>query len=188
MVTRLARRPALYWSVAALLATLTAGTVYQLVSTAEELKAAYGESVEVLVTTDPVARGQRLAPAVERRAVPVALVPVDAVDEVPGAAVAGRAISKGAVLTDQDVNRGEDLGADQAAIAVPLGPTTPSLSPGQHVLIVVNADPFVGLEPAQLPATVHAIDSERATLAGARSDLNVLSAALQSGSITIAST
>lgn len=188
LATRLVRRPVLYWSLAIVLAAATAITVDRTISVGEELRSAYGATVEVVVTTAPVTRGDVLQGSTERRAIPIGLAPADALNDLADDAIASRSISEGAVLTSQDINAADDLRPDQAAIAIPLSPSTPALTPGQHVLVVVNADPFVGVEPAQIPGVVHSIDEERATLAVARSDLVVLSAALQAGSITIALT
>lgn len=188
LATRLVRRPVLYWSLAAVLAAVTAITVDRTISAAEELRGAYGDTLEVVITTAPITSGEVLKGSTERRVFPIGLVPTDALNDLAEETTASRNISQGAVLTSQDINAGDDLHPDQAAVAIPLSPSTPPLSPGQGVLIVVNADPFVGVEPAQIPATVHAIDEERVTLVVARSELNVLSAALQAGSITIALT
>ncbi len=185
-LVRVARKPVLYWALAALLAAVTALTVQRVVSDAEAAKALYGDTVEVFVTGDTVEPFAALSDVVQRQAVPLALVPDDAVLALSPGAVAGRSISPGAVLTFQDLAADTTLKPTEAALSVPVGQTTPPLSPGQAIVVVINADPFAGLDSAQLAARVYAVDTDRLTIAVNRNDLAALSTALASGSITIA--
>ncbi len=185
-LVRLARKPVLYWTLAALLAAATGLTVQRIVSDAQTAKAGYGETVEVYVTASGVDASAPLGPVVQSRAVPLVLVPDDAVQALPLNATARRSISAGAVLTLQDVALDTDLAPTEAALAIPVGQTTPTVSPGQDILVVINADPFTGLEPAQLAGRVYSVSAEQLTIAIDRNDLAALSAALATGSITIA--
>lgn len=185
-LVRVARKPVLYWALAALLAAATALTVYRVVTGAEAARASYGDTVEVFVTAAGIEPFTPLDPLVQRQAVPLALVPADAVYSLSPGAVAGRSVSPGAVLTLQDLATDTSLAPTEAAVSVPIGQTTPLLSPGQAIVVVINADPFAGLDSAQLAARVYAVDPERLTIAVSRNDLAALSAALATGSITIA--
>lgn len=187
-LARVARSPGSYWILAALLAVVTATISYRLVAHADALQRSYGEAAEVLVTARAAIPGDVVDEATVLRAVPLALVPADAVSEVAPGATLARPISAGAVITSQDLSSSDQLLSDQAVIAIATNPTTPAVVAGQALLAIVHADPFSGLEPAVIEATVQHVDSERLSLVVARRDLVTLTSALQNGQVTIAVT
>ena len=187
-LTRIARSPVTYWMLAALLAVVTATITHRMTTHAEALEKRYGRSVEVLVTDQMVPAGDLVGEIASLRPMPLALVPADAVTEVASDTRTSRSISAGAIVTHQDLNPAGVLSMDQAVIAIATGASTPHLVAGQSVLAIVHADPFSGLEPAVIEATVHEADTERLSLRVARRDLVTLTSALQNGQVTIAAT
>lgn len=110
----LAHRPALRHAIVAGLALLAGWTALSWSGRVEAERARWGETVPVLVARADLAAGEMVVGSVERRDVPLALVPpsavelvesVDAVDAGPDQlrVVARRTIAAGAILTGLDV-------------------------------------------------------------------------------------
>lgn len=187
-LARIARSPGSYWILAALLAIATATISYRMIANAEARERRYGTAAEVLVTTRAASTGDKVDETTALRSVPLALAPADAVSTVAPGTTMVRPVSAGAVVTSQDLNTSDQLASHQAVIAVAANASTPSVVPGQQVLAIVHADPFSGLEPAVIEATVLEADGDRLTLILARSDLVTVTSALQNGQVTIAAT
>jgi hypothetical protein len=129
-----------------------------------------------------------LTNATQTRDFPLSLVPEDAVNEVDVGDVAAHTITAGSVLTSADISTRGSITTAQVSIPVPISPTTPPVHPGAQVLLVVNADPFNGLEPQLIPGTVSDITDQQVVVAINRADLPTASAALSSGTATLAVT
>lgn len=183
---RLFRRPAVHWAMAAALAVLSATVVGHVTSEADARRAAFGDTRAVLVTTRSVAAGDPLVEATTLQDVPTAFVPDAAVSTAPRHSTSAHDMTAGTIVTATSVRRTVALGSAEVAVAVPTGPTTPVLSPGQQVLIVVHADPFTGVEPAQIEGGVHRVDDGQVTVTVQRADVEQLAAALNGNGVTLA--
>lgn len=178
---RLLRRPIVSWGLAGGLAIAAGAIVAHITADAARLRDGYGSTRQVLVTDETVAAGALVAPVVTRRPMPAATVPDDAVDRLEPGATAASPISAGAVLTRQDIAGADGLRADEAAVAVPTGPTVPPMGPGTAVWVVIAADPYAGLEAALVPGRVLAAGDEAVTVVVAVTDLTMLGAATGAG-------
>jgi len=178
---RLFRRPIVSWTIAGALALVAGAIVADTTADAARLRDGYGTARAVLVTDDAVTAGSRLAPVVVRRSLPLAVVPDDAVDDIDPTATASGPISAGAVLTRQDVAGAGGLRADEAAIAVPVGPTVPTTAPGTAVWVVIAADPFAAVDAALVPGRVLTTTDEAVTVVVAVTDLTTVGAATGAG-------
>lgn len=188
ILRRLLRRPILYWILALSLAVATGLIVSAATVRARALESAFGERTSVVVTTSPISAGMPLTDVTQTRDFPLSLVPEGAVNEIDVDDVAAHTMTAGSVLTSADVSPRDSITTAQAAVAIPISPTTPPVHRGVHVLLVVNADPFSGLEPQLIPGTVSDITDQQVVVAISRSDLPTASAALSSGTATLAVT
>ena len=183
---RLARRRGVYWTVAATLAVAAGVAVHQQGQAARQVVDRLGTTTDVLVSSSDLVPGDPIAPLTAIAAVPTGLAPAAAVAEVPAGSVAGRHVAAGAMITALDVADPTQPAADEATIAVASSTSTPPLDPGDRARLVIAADPFLGLEPRIIDATVVAVDDERLIVAVAADDLADVAAALQAGGITVA--
>lgn len=125
-----ARRPWAYWAAAGTLATIAALQVRAAVAAADEARAAWGTVTDVWVVAAPASPGD---PVVARRAtVPVAMAPTGAAVDVPPGAVAAQHLAMGAVVTEADLRRPDDIPAGWLVVTAPAD-RSPSLSPGDPV-------------------------------------------------------
>ncbi len=186
LLTRLLRRPAVYWSAVAALALTSVLVVNRYTADARTLRSAYGATTEVLVTTEPVQPGDLLAERSTRRDVPVGLVPDAVLENVGPDDRAMGPLTTGSILTAAAVSTAAGIGPDDAGVAMPVGPTTPPLAPGQQVLVVINADPLAGTDVHLVDGRVVEVTEERVVVAIARRDLAVTSAALGAGNVVVA--
>ena len=184
--TRLLRNPRVYWLAAALLAAITLTTVHRLTSSAQSLRDAYGETTEVFMADAEMATGELVADHARLTSVPLALVPDRAITSIDSADRAAAPISRGTMLTSHDIVAEPSLTAELAALALPIGESTPPLTPGQEVLVVVHADAFTGTLAQTLPAHVHRTGDVQVLLAVRRADLATISAAIAGNGVTIA--
>jgi hypothetical protein len=105
----LARRPWIHWCLVAGLSTAAATSVASALAGVDRARESWGATANVLVATHPVPPGTPLAGVVERRSVPVAVVPdgavamVDLVDRAGGGAVARQHLAAGEIVTAADV-------------------------------------------------------------------------------------
>lgn len=187
LARRLARDPKTYWVLALALALLTAVTVHQVTSNARAAQSRYGETVDVLVARQTLAPGSDLEQGASLVPVPVGLVPETALMDLEDAAIATTIIPNGAIVTAGMVaGDAKQLVAGRVAVAVPLMPTTPPLSAAQNVLLVVNSDPFSGLQPQLIDAVVVEVTDDRVVVSLAPGDLLDAAAALSDGLVILA--
>ncbi len=185
---RVLRRPVTYWVAAGLLALTSVLVIQEITADARSLQASYGDTTAVLVTTEPVAPGDELDTLTRFQEVPVGLVPDSALAEIEPGQTAAMPITRGSIVTAPQVVDSTRLAGHETAVAIPRGPLTPPLVPGQSVLIVINADPFVGVETQMIDAWVMSSGETQVIAVLGRADLTVASAALQSGVVTLALT
>lgn len=99
----LARRPWIYWAVVAAVAVALATSVAGAVASVDRERNSWGESAQVYVATSRIEVGALIEPSVERREVPLAIVPIAALRALPPETVAVQRISAGEVIVDIDV-------------------------------------------------------------------------------------
>lgn len=164
--------PRSYWLLAATVAVGVGALTFTWLHRAETLASEWGEQREVLVVTARVAPGGPVSPAdLQRRSLPVAVVPDDAVDEVGAEAAAAIALTPGMVLTTA-MTTGADhsalaarVPAGMRAVAVPRGEAAVPVVPGDNVdLVDVPSD---GRAPTMVAeaAPVLAVDETAVTVA-----------------------
>ncbi len=179
----LARNPVVYWVVALAAASWCAVLVAAAVPTPPP------DPQTVWITDRDVAAGSPLRTALRQIHAPGALVPDRVLVALPGDARSARPIGAHEIVTLDDVAGASTLASEEAAVAVPTGPTTPPTTVGTTVVLVLHPDPF-GIGPAG-PATivsgrVLATTDDQVLVAVARTDLIAVSAALQFGSASVA--
>ena len=125
-----ARRPWAYWALAGTLGAFAALQVHGAVSAAHAARAAWGTTANVWVVAQPAAAGDPVAAL--PMAVPLAMVPVGAVEQVPPGAVAAHDLAEGAVVTATDLRRPDDLPTDWLVVTAPAD-RSPTLAPGDPV-------------------------------------------------------
>jgi hypothetical protein len=182
------RRPAVYWAAAALLALSSVLIVQRVTADARSLQEVYGDTTTVLVTTEEVSPGTALAPVTEPQEIPLGLVPDNALLEVEPAQQATVTLTRGSIVTLPHVTGTAALAIDEAAVAIPRGPQTPPVAAGQAILVVINADPFIGVETQVIDAWVMSSTETQVITVVRRADLAATSVALQSGVVTVALT
>lgn len=187
VLCRTLRRHAFYWTTALALAAATGLIVNAATARARAraLEDAFGARVAVIVTTSGIAGGTPLLGATETLDFPESLVPDEAVTELEVGQLAAHPLTAGSVLTSADVLQSGSIAMTKAAIAVPIGPTTPPVQRGLTVLLVVNADPFSGFEAQIIDGIVTNTTDQQVVVAISRDDLPTASAAL-SGNATLA--
>jgi hypothetical protein len=131
----LARRPWLYWLVVALCAGIAWLQWSTVQDDAERARRSWGTSRTVLVAIESARAGEALR--VELRAYPAAMVPSDAVVDIPAEVVAAREVAAGAMLVPSDLLGTDDIPADWVVVAVPAD-DAPSFSRGQHAAAFAN--------------------------------------------------
>ena len=183
---RLVRHRGVYWTIAATLAVTAGLTVHRQGADARQLADRLGTTTEVVVADAELAPGEPIAPFTTTRSFPVGLVPPSAILEIPDHASAGRRVPAGAVVTTFDLADPAGPGADEAVIAVGSTAATPPLAPNDPVVLVVAADPFVGLDSRLIDARVVSITEERIVVAVDLDDLADVATALRAGGITVA--
>jgi len=99
----LARHPSLYWSAAAVLAAGAALVAADAAAGVDEARRSWGETRTVVLALGPVAPGAPLAGSTEVRAVPLPLVPADALAALTGAEVARQHLTAGEIVVAHDV-------------------------------------------------------------------------------------
>lgn len=168
------------------LALGTAIAVNQLTAEARRLRDAYGATLDVAVVADDVEVGRRIADVAELRAVPIGVVPDGALVAIEDDAVAAVPLTAGTMVTRPHVRNGTALAADEAALALPVGPTTPVLSAGALVIILSAADPFAPGPTTQVSARVLEAGAAQVLVAVHLDDLPAATTAVASGTVTLA--
>ena len=126
----LARRPWLYWAMAASLAAIAGLQVWSASDDATRTRDAWGTTRAVWVVIDDAAPGRPVA--AERRDYPAAMVPVAALDAAPTAPVAARPLIAGTVLAPGDLADERTVPADWVVVAI-AAEHTPTLTTGDRV-------------------------------------------------------
>ena len=170
------RRPVVFWTVVATLAAVTGTVVARTAADAEAALDRYGTRVRVAVVARAVPVGAVLAPEdVVVREVPVALVPVGALGEVPVGRTAVVALVEGEVVVAERIAPGGLSGpsallpAGTAGVTVARGEASPPLALGDAVDVVATfapsgAGPGTTAVVANAARVVH-VDEAAVTLA-----------------------
>lgn len=102
----LARHPWIYWLTVFAVAGALALSVTAALAEVRRERESWGESVTVFVSTTAISIGDPIATSVETRQVPLAMVPAEALQEIPDAAVAAQRVSAGEIVVGIDVSAG----------------------------------------------------------------------------------
>jgi Flp pilus assembly protein CpaB len=185
--------------VVAVAAATTAVLVTSVLSSAQAVRAGWGDTRPVAVVRRAVDAGARLAPGdVEVVDWPDALVPSDALSHLPDRAIARVALADGEPLLATRLVRGgagrvaATLPSGTRAVAVPTAPgTAPPVEVGDRVdvLVAVAPDAAGGGPPGFAVATdalVVAVADDAVTVAVERSEAPRVAAALGMGAVTLA--
>ena len=108
----LARRPWIYWSAVALLATVIGASAASSVAGVDRQRRSWGTTAQVVVASAPLTPGMALNPLVRMTAMPIAMVPVSALRALPSRAIALQRIAAGEIVVAEDIS----LGAGPAAL------------------------------------------------------------------------
>lgn len=175
---RLRRLPALYWILAFGLAISTSVTVFRLTAAADARARHWGTLAEVPIATSHIAAGDTLGPDdYELRRVPESLLPEPGVATEPDGLTALVPLWPGEVLVESKfAPAGLDgpaalLEPGERAVAVPRIETTPPVSVGDRVDVVLTLDATAagGIGPPAVPVALAArvvhVDEEAVTLA-----------------------
>lgn len=125
----LARRPWLYWLVVAVCGAILWLQWSRVHDAAEGARRSWGATRAVAVSVDSGHPGEPLH--IELRDYPDAVVPRDALTQVPAGALAARPVSAGAMLVPQDLVGADSVPADWVVLAVPAH-EAPRFVAGQH--------------------------------------------------------
>lgn len=144
----LRRQPVAFWAFVVLTAATAWWTTHAATARIEAGADAYGELVDVLVTTRDVPPGAPITVDDHRTvALPADLVPADAVSDLPADTtardrlVAGEAIAASRLAPQGVVGTAARLSPGERAVAVPLDGHTLDLSEGQVVDVLATGDP-----------------------------------------------
>jgi hypothetical protein len=143
--TAAARHPVLYWLVAGSLVVLAVWRVHAIDRATNERRAAWGDAIEVWVSTADSAIGDPIA--AERRTLPAAMVPQGAVDHDPTGAPARRPRRRGEVVLDIDAEPSPLaalIPAGYVAITLEQRPL-PAVAPGDAIVVVTGTGSVPGL-------------------------------------------
>lgn len=97
-----ARHPSIYWLAVGLIAAAIALSTARAVGRVDAARRSWGRQQTVWVASASIEPGQPIHSAT--RLVPMAVVPVDAVDADPAGTVARQRVGPGEIITDADVN------------------------------------------------------------------------------------
>lgn len=172
------RRPLLWWLLIAALAVAAAMTAAHSMQGVEAARRSWGSTATVWITTVDTPTGASVH--TEQRAVPLAIVPVDAVRTAPGDAIARRHLGVGEIVVTDDVTPKGIAGlmpAGTVAIGVPVH-TSPHLTVGDAVIAYAN-----GARVAD--GMIVAIDDEQVIVAVAQGDAAGLALAVPGGAVIV---
>jgi hypothetical protein len=113
-------------------------------------------------------------------------VPDGALPDIDPDAVSTGPMTAGTILTTPDVTRPGEIGDGTAALAFPRSPTTPPVGVGTPVVLVVNGDPLLGLKARVIDGRVADVTDDQVVVAVDRADVVDASAALSTGTATLA--
>lgn len=192
------RRPLPFWLIALSVATLTTLLVSGLVGRVDSAAARWGDLRPVVVATSDIAAGDEIAPGdvtVEER--PAALLPDDAVDEVPVGRRASADIAAGEPIVATRVAPGGTgrlaalLPPRTRGLAVPLDRARIAVEVGDVVDLLATFDPTLAGDgdptfTVAAGARVIAVEEEAVTVAVAEREAAPVAFALAHGVVTIA--
>jgi len=198
------RFPLLYWMGALALVAVTGLAMARLVGNAQAAAARFGGLRSTVVAARPVPAGALVRPGdVTVRRLPAALVPRGPVAGV-GAAVGHLALvamAPGEVVLVSKVapsgRRGVSalLSDGSEGLAVPVGPTTPPVTCGDHVDVLASFESDTAAAAGTAPtfpvargAVVVAVDHQAVTVAVTPDEAPRLAYALTHGAVTLALT
>lgn len=193
----LKRWPVFRWIVAGVAGLLTLWSLNATVSSTTEAAATYGNLVEVVVANRTIQPGELLDPSSVRvTALPAALVPPNALTEIPFGQSARSLISAGeAVITERLAPLGVNglaaaIQPGERAIAVPVERNRIAFEIGMEVDVLQTLDPFsVGASNATstvvAAARVIALEEMAITIAVPTNAANRVATALASSVVTL---
>jgi Flp pilus assembly protein CpaB len=196
----LARR---YWIAIGIVALAAGGLVSRANAAASAASERWGPGTPVLVVTEPVGAGERLAEALEVERWPQELVPAAALLEVDSDDRAATDLDPGTPVTAASLASPGDGIAERRLVAVPTGPDALPLEPGDRVEVWAAGGPTEapGLEgtdedrpaadgaPAPSPIATGRVDDvldEQVVLAVTASAVPRLADALAAGPVLLA--
>jgi len=175
-----ARHPWMYWLAVATLAAIVTTGVMRAMAGVDAARRSWGTQHAVWTTTGEIEPGQPIT--AEQRDVPAAVVPGNAVDTSPVAAIAKQHIATGEIVTKADVTVDGPAGLipdGSVAFAVPA--SVPHFSIGDHVDVYTTDRLISG------GVVVDTSDSD-VMVAIAADAAPALATALQAGAVTLALT
>ena len=177
---RLRRLPALYWILAFALAVCTSITVFRLTAAADARARYWGTMAEVPIAVSPIAAGETVrSDHYELRRVPESLLPESAAAGEPVGLTAVVPLWPGEVLVESKFapagleGPSALLEPGERAVAVPRIETTPPVSVGDRVDVILTLDPAAAGTPAvtvSRAARVLHVDESAVTLAVSAAD------------------
>ena len=182
----LRRFPVGWWLAAFLLVAVTGLTVSSLVGRASNLAARWGAPERVAVATRSLETGDVVASGdVVLRAVPSGLVPAGALRRPPVGRTLLAPLARGEVVTE--VRIGTFIPDGTRALAVPVGPGTPTLRRGDKVDVLATFD---GDEPTFAVASgagvLDVVAGKTVTVALTADEAPRVAFALAQGTVTLA--
>ena len=192
---RARHRPAVRWTVLAVIALLAIVRSESIVTGAHRARAAWGRVEPVLVAARDIAPGTVIGPDdVRSVARPADAVPSDATADVVGRTATSE-LAAGEVMLDRRLSRGGTgptalLGSDDVAFAVPVDAATPSLRIGDRVDVFAPVDSAsrsaVGATRVAHRAVVAAIGDRSVTIAVDAGAAAVVARSLLGASVVLA--
>ena len=191
----LRRRPLLWW-ITVIGLSLTIGLLVEGgLERAQADARRFGSPVRVAVARVDLAPGRAVdADTVELRSWPSSLVPEGALRSVPDGLVVTQAVLAGEPLVEERVGRGGLVPSGRRALALPTGPGSLGVRPGDRVDVLATFDPLVapeGQDPTVTvarAATVVSVRNRAVTVAVSQGEAPRVAFALSQATITLALT
>jgi Flp pilus assembly protein CpaB len=194
---RVVRHPLVYWAGAVLVATTTAAVVHALVARADAALHQWGDTRPAVVALVSLDRGHVVAPGdVAVREMPVALLPAGAVAAPPLGQVIAAPVYAGEVVVSGRLAAGSARGVaallppGTRGIAVPVGPASVDVLPGDAVDVLATFDPSMPDPTFSVAegALVVAVDEQQVTVAVTVEEAPRVAFALAQAQVTLALT
>ena len=162
------RRPNLvHWTAVGVVALVALVLVAGTQGRARSAAAAWGTPVRVLAASSPLATGTPVDGNVDLVEVPAHLVPAGALSSTLDAGEVTRAVPRGGLLTELDVDPTSGVSPGRRGIGIGVSPHAPEVRPGTAVelMLFADIDPFgpadAGAEAERVVAHVLAWSPER---------------------------
>lgn len=193
-LARWLRRPAVHWSLVALVALVVAWRISAVVATARHERTQWGSTTTVAVAATDLSPGDPLSDATVRwTELPVAMVPEGHVTELPADATARSRINTGEVIMGHrtaGTGAGSGLPPGTAAVDVALPAAPARLEVGDLVDVVATFPVAPGAAPpseiVSRDATVVGISDRTVSVAVDAGDLTAVVHATATGTVTLA--